>query len=288
MRIRKAENLEEVEDLVGRCFTPRTAPRYHRLQDALIGRVDGRDVAVAAFSVNSLHPNGRKAIVAVLPEFRRKGFGRRIHSALLAALPTGSSVFVNGFDDQVVARSFFQELGYRRCNRCHLLEIDLQRISDEVPLPGAKSYFELQRSGFDLDAIRDFLVARYIASHQWDPPRPIEDPIWKLLREEQNVDLQHSFALVEVDRVLAASDARTNGTIDGFSFAIGWTYFDERPDLSPIDLSKSVYVPQMRKALRSGYSVSYMELDQAHPVDELLGWLPVTKHEVFEHHCLKT
>ena len=154
--------------------------------------------------MNFIHT--RKKSLLRFTRFRRNGFGSRIHAKLIEVASTITPVFVNCDESQHNEKAFFRKLNYQPVLTCHSLELNLNQISKENPNPEVKSYYELEQSGFKLDKINDFLVERYIEAHQWNPPCEKENAIWKMLLEDQKVDPRHSFAWVEGDRVLAASE----------------------------------------------------------------------------------
>lgn len=286
MDIIKAQSSDEniVKDLIRGCYLPQMYPSYRNLQDILIARVNETPVAFAAFALNEVHPHSKKTYVGVLPTFRRQGIGSRLHAELLKGDFEKYPLFVHCHSDQKAEQAFLEKLGYRPCARDYLLELDLSRIPEEMFPSHAKSYHELELSGFPLQKISDFLIDSYIETHQWNPPCEKSHGIWKIARQLHNIDLHHSFALVEGDRVIAASDAYASPVMSKDMLPLGWFNVDSPANLQAFN---SMLVKQLRKISQSGYVTSLMDLEAAkYPAEDLLDWLPIKKNDVITNYRL--
>lgn len=286
MEITKARDsdAEIVKRLIWDCYIPQMRASYGNLQDTLIAWIDETPVAFAAFGLNEIHPHSKRTYVGVLPAFRRQGIGTGIHAALLNQEIEKYPLFVHCHVDQKDEQFFLQKLGYQVCARDYLLELDLSRIPDVQPPSRARSYFELESSGFPLQKITDFLIDCYIETHQWNPPCQRSHDIWKVARRLHNIDPHHSFALVEGDRVIAASDAYSNPTMPKDMLPLGWSNVDSPANLQAY---KALLVNQLRKLSQSGYLKSFLDLEASKSsAEDLLSWLPVKKSDVLTNYRL--
>ncbi len=275
---------EIVKSLIRDCYIPQMYPSYRNLKDTLIAWIDGIPVGFGAFSLNEIHPHSKKTYVGVLPSFRRRGIGARIHAELVKRDSENFPLFVHCHTDQKAEKIFLEKLGYQVCARDYLLELDLSRIPKVPSSSPAKSYFELESSGFELQKISDFLIDRYIETHQWNPPCPRTDDIWKIARQMHPIDLHHSFALVEGDRVIAASDAYTNPSESREMLPLGWSDVGSPANL---EAYKAMLIKQLRKISESGYLNSFLDLEASKAsTEELLKWLPIKKNDVLTNYRL--
>lgn len=283
MQITKAldADAEIVKGLIKSCYIPQMAPSHRNLSEILIATIDGTPVAFSAFGLNEIHPHSKKSYVGVLPTYRRQGIGSRLHSELMKRDHEKYPMFVHCHADQSVERLFLEKLGYLICARDYLLMLDLSRIPMALP-SSAKSYFELEEAGFPLQKISDFLIDRYVETHHWNPPCPRSHEIWKVARKMHPIDLHHSFALVEGERVVAASDAYISSSKD--MQPLGWSDVDSPANL---ELYKAMLAKQFRKISESGYLHSFLDLEAAkYYSDDLLNWLPVMKNDVLTNYRL--
>lgn len=219
---------------------------------------DGKPVGAGGIFVNPVHQNVPKISIAVRPEHRRSGIGRRIHEFLISSERMTSSVCDGGcFSDDDRATSFMRALGYTEILDCEIATIDLKSPCELRSSRNVKRIAQLLDTEITRNDLLKFLVAHYSETHFWNPVTlSVEDSKWDDLAF-RGVDFNLGAALVEAGRLMGASTA-SRGAKD--ELRIVWTFASGSTEEQGSTIENLLFA-QFRWARENGMSHATLEMD---------------------------
>lgn len=278
----KQTDLEAVKSIIKECFGKHSSMYSLSIRDSIVvGKEDDKIIAVAGLIRRLPHNKVPSVVIAVLPLFRRKGIGSKLHKSLLAQHPLNETeIGIDGccYEDQYIAREFLTKLGYKKyldC-RCATLKINgMKSIKLDYEVQSCSQFFEMENRKKEFNV---FIVERYIEEHYWSPPLHISHSAWNEIGyDDYSHDL--SFVINEDGQILGGSLAyRTEEDLE-----IGWVYAIKDGIGRQIKILKNLLFKQLSTAKSAGIERGFMEIDSTHwALSALLDWLPIKDMRIWQ------
>lgn len=222
---------------------------------------------VATVYRNTLHPNFLNIVLAVLPEYRRRGIGTKLLQAIeaqAALLGDFCGFRMAYFQSPLPVALFLKKHSYDFAHTCRCVEWAAELIAPEflsAECSGARflTLADYMAGQGEKKELLEFLWRRYSEEHSFNPPRIGSLQAWEAIALS-DVDLDHSLVMLK-NGMLAG--ALTSGFAQANCIEAIWMYVNRTLNFfEDVEGLRQLFNQYIMRCLRSGVQRIALEVDE--------------------------